>query len=115
PIGFMFFSSTQPYTYARAHVQLFQQISGQLAITLEKGRLVSKIVDQQAEISQQNEELQRLNQLKNSFLGMAAHDLRHPLGTIQMATEILMASPDEVTNDERQHLLNLVQEQARYM
>ncbi len=115
PIGFMFFSSRVPNTYAHAHIKLFQQISSQLAITLEKGRLVSKIVDQQAEIHQQNEELQTLNQLKNSFLGMAAHDLRNPLNTIVMAMEMLMTPEDEFSQPERQQMLHLVQGQAHYM
>jgi len=39
PIGFMFFSSREASTYLDAHVELFQQIAGQLALTVEKGRL----------------------------------------------------------------------------
>lgn len=39
PIGFMFFSSRETNTYRDAHVELFQQIAGQLALTVEKGRL----------------------------------------------------------------------------
>lgn len=115
PIGFIFFSSTQPHAYAHAHIRLFQQISAQLAITLEKGRLVSKIVDQQAEIDQQNKELQKLNQLKNHFLGMAAHDLRNPLSSIQMAAEVLLFPLNESLESEQQGLLNLIQDQAHYM
>ena len=115
PVGFIFFSSTQPGTYAHAHVELFQRIASQLAITLEKGRLVSKIVDQQAEISRQNEELQKLNQLKNSFLGMAAHDLRNPLSTIQMATEMLMVPKAELPDGEHELMANLVWQQTHYM
>lgn len=114
PIGFMFFSSIEPNVYAPNHIQLFQRIASQLAVTLEKGRLVSRIVDQQAEISQQNEQLQQLNQLKNGFLGMAAHDLRNPLGTIQMAVEML-ETMDELSKEERDNMLNLVQQQTHYM
>jgi len=36
--GFIFFSSLQPGTYRDQHVELFSQIAGQLALTLEKCR-----------------------------------------------------------------------------
>ncbi|MBN2327045.1 MAG: GAF domain-containing sensor histidine kinase [Candidatus Omnitrophica bacterium] len=68
PIGFMFFSSMHPRTYADVHVEFFSQIANQLSIVLEKGRMY--------------EELLELNQIKNKFLGIAAHDLRNPLGVI---------------------------------
>jgi len=38
-IGFIFFSSKQPDTYKDQHVELFMQIAGELAITLEKGKM----------------------------------------------------------------------------
>ncbi|MCP3998939.1 MAG: GAF domain-containing protein [bacterium] len=69
PIGFMFFSSTENNTYEDAHVELFKQIAGQLAAILEKSRLYQQLVE--------------LNQLKDKFLGIAAHDLRSPLGVVR--------------------------------
>ncbi len=68
-IGFMFFSSMLPHTYIKAHVEIFQQIAGQLALIVEKGKLYQQLVE--------------LNELKNKFLGIAAHDLRNPLGGIK--------------------------------
>ena len=37
-IGFIFFSSLQPDTYRDQHIELFLQIAGELALTLEKSR-----------------------------------------------------------------------------
>ncbi len=37
-IGFIFFSSREPDAYQDQHIELFQQIAGELALTLEKGR-----------------------------------------------------------------------------
>ncbi len=37
-----------------------------------------------------NDELQELNELKNRFMGMAAHDLRNPLGAIRSMSEMIM-------------------------
>ena len=36
--GFIFFSSLQPYIYMDAHIELYSQIAGELALTLEKSR-----------------------------------------------------------------------------
>lgn len=41
------------------------------------------------EIKKKNEELKQLNEVKNQFLGMAAHDLRNPLGVIKGFCSIL--------------------------
>jgi len=76
PIGFMFFSSFEKNTYENAHVEVFKQIAGQLAVIVEKSRLYQQLVD--------------LNELKNKFLGIAAHDLRNPIGIIKGFTEILL-------------------------
>lgn len=75
PIGFLFFSSKEPCKYQNAHVELFQEIAGQVALTLEKSRLYEQIV--------------RFNELKNQFVGMAAHDLRSPIAVIQGYANLL--------------------------
>ena len=61
-----------------------------------KGFVVSVASDitdlKQAEmaLATMNEELQELNELKNKFMGMAAHDLRNPLGAIRGMTQLIM-------------------------
>ena len=42
------------------------------------------------QLHQANAELRELNQLKNQFLGMAAHDLRKPIGVIMIYTEFVL-------------------------
>lgn len=68
PVGFLFFSSIEPNAYQNAHVESFLSIAGQLALIVEKGRLYERLVV--------------LNDLKNKFLGIAAHDLRNPIAGI---------------------------------
>jgi len=75
PIGFMFFSSARPNTYKDIHTAIFLQIAGQLSVIVEKARLYQQLLE--------------LNELKNKFLGMAAHDLRNPLASIKMSSEML--------------------------
>ncbi len=76
PIGFMFFSSMKPNTYRDAHVELFLQIAGQLAVIVEKSRLYQQLVE--------------LNQLKSKFLGIAAHDLRNPISIIKSYVQLFL-------------------------
>jgi len=115
PVGFMFFSSTRPHTYADAHVNTFKRIAGQLSVIAEKGRLVSELATQKAAIEAQNEELRRLNEIKNAFLGMAAHDLRSPIGYIQTVTHLLMGSTIELSAAERKKLLQDANRQTDHM
>lgn len=48
PVGFLFFSSTSPGTYAGVHVETFLALSGQLSVILEKSRLYEQILHEQA-------------------------------------------------------------------
>ncbi|AQQ70680.1 Alkaline phosphatase synthesis sensor protein PhoR [Limihaloglobus sulfuriphilus] len=42
------------------------------------------------QLNKSNAQLKKLNDLKNSFLGMAAHDLRNPIGAIRIFSELLL-------------------------
>lgn len=87
PIGFMFFSSFKVNAYSNVHVELFMQIAGELAVTVEKSRLYQELV--------------RLNKLKNEFLGMAAHDLRNPNVLIRLYLNQLVESLEGIEEDQR--------------
>jgi len=49
------------------------------------------------QVTEQNIKLERLNQEKNEFLGIAAHDLKNPLGGIIMTSDIIIKYPDKFT------------------
>ncbi|MEW5959820.1 MAG: GAF domain-containing sensor histidine kinase [Chloroflexota bacterium] len=115
PVGFMFFSSVEPNTYSMSHVELFKGIASQLSVILEKGRLVSELAAQKEAIEQQNDELRRLNELKNSFLGIAAHDLRNPLSNIQLITHLLTEENSDLSEVESKSLLNDINKQTGHM
>ncbi|HML23946.1 MAG TPA: GAF domain-containing sensor histidine kinase [Aggregatilinea sp.] len=115
PVGFLFFSSLQPHTYAQIHIDVFQRIAAQLSIIVEKGELVSDLAAKNKAIERQNEELTRLNELKNTFLGIAAHDLRSPLGVIQMALNFLMDFHDNLSLTERDTILQDAEAQVLNM
>jgi len=59
----------------------------------------------QAQLSRANAELIRLNQLKSTFLSIAAHDLRAPLSAIRGYADLVLAElPDEAPQVHRDFL-----------
>jgi len=53
------------------------------------------------------EDLNKLNERKNYFLGMAAHDLRNPLGNIKSLIDMVQRSAKERLNAEESEFLRL--------
>jgi K+-sensing histidine kinase KdpD len=96
PIGFLFFSSMKPESYAKIHQDIFIQIANQLSTIVEKGRYLQQLLN--------------LNELKNKFLGMAAHDLRNPLSTIKGYIELFLTDVlGELTADQKEVLNDMNQ------
>lgn len=62
-----------------------------LGLAFEQGRHNAQAQLEKAleELAQANRHLQQLNLEKNEFMGIAAHDLRNPLTSIMMNTELL--------------------------
>jgi diguanylate cyclase (GGDEF)-like protein len=58
PVGFLFFSSMDTDAYQETHQELFQQIAGQLSITLEKGRIYQELIDITKELRSARDALQ---------------------------------------------------------
>lgn len=59
--------------------------------------------------------LVELNQQKNRFLGMAAHDLRNPLTSIRGLSEILLTEATGPLNEEQREYLTIIQSAANGM
>jgi hypothetical protein len=115
PVGFIFFSSSQTNTYTEEHLSFFQRIADQLSVIIEKGWLTSGMAQQAQAIKVQNHELQRFNELRNTFLGIAAHDLRHPVGYIQLAAQLLMDESLEPTGLDTLEIIEGIQKQVDHM
>ena len=59
PVGFLFFSSMLPNAYEESHLHLFAEITGQLAVILEKGRLYKGLLDLAEELQEAKDALER--------------------------------------------------------
>ena len=64
------------------NVLVARRASDDLSSMEEMTRLNNELVTLQRELAKKNNKLERLNEQKNTFLGMAAHDLRNPIGSI---------------------------------
>jgi len=116
PVGFLFFSSFERNTYANTHIEMFQKIAGQVSVILEKGKLVTELAKQKETIERKNRELQELNTLKNTILGMVSHDLRSPLAIVQMAVEVLGTDDDMgLSEQERTDIMGDMRHQISHM
>ena len=115
PVGFMFFSSLKRDAYAQVHVELFLRIAEQLSVIVDKGRLVSALATQKAAVEQQNADLKRLSALKSKFLGMAAHDLRSPIGSIQMFAALLRDAGYPLSEAQRDSILDEIVKRSQQM
>lgn len=62
-----------------------------------------------------NASLEKLNQLKNQFLGMAAHDLRKPVGIVMAYSDFLIEEAGPSLSDEHLSFLHTIQSSAVFM
>jgi signal transduction histidine kinase len=68
--------------YAQKHARILSHLLHFIKVTI-------------GELEDQNERLKALNEQKNEFLGIAAHDLRNPLGVIHGFSELLQDKIDD--------------------
>ncbi len=81
----------------------------------ELTRLNNQLAVMQRELINKNHALAQLDQQKNYFLGMAAHDLRAPLATIVSYCEYLMDTEREHTEEEDLELVRTIRKSSEFM
>ncbi len=67
------------------------------------------------QLHKKNAQLQKLNQEKNQFLGMAAHDLRKPIGLVVAYSDLLIVEAAKVLNREQIGFLNTISSSCMFM
>jgi signal transduction histidine kinase len=78
-------------------------------------RLNNELVTAQRELARQNAELERLNEQKNRFLGLAAHDLHNPLSAIMAYSDFLLDETQNLLGAEHLEFLAIIRESSAFM
>jgi signal transduction histidine kinase len=92
--------------------QVYGELQRDTNLYDEVSRLNNELVDMQRELAKKNAQLTQLNQEKNRFLGIAAHDLRNPLHAILMLSDFLL---DECTEGEQKEFLEEIRSSSTFM
>ena len=71
--------------------------------------------DEVDRLTKKNDELEKLNAEKSQLLGMAAHDLRSPLGAILRYGEFLESEIGERLTSEEREFLDMIQRTSQFM
>lgn len=92
------------------------RILGQtLSHTLERHRFRAKLKQMADELKVKNERLKQLDQHKNHMLGMAAHDIRNPLGIILGYAKFLQADAGPVLSVEQRAFLDAITQSSEFV
>jgi signal transduction histidine kinase len=81
----------------------------------ELSRLNNELATTQRELAKKNAELARLNDLKNQFLGIAAHDLRNPLEVILAYSEFLLNEADTKLDAQQVGFIHKINSSSEFM
>ena len=71
--------------------------------------------ESQRQLLERNNSLEALNEQKNRLLGMAAHDLRNPLGVILAYSEFLEADAFSVLNEDQRDFVSTIKSTSEFM
>jgi hypothetical protein len=94
---------------------LFSTYENAIQKNSELEQVNRELVMTQRELEQKNIELARLNEQKNYFLGMAAHDLRNPMGAIFNTSELLIEEDLGPLNNEQKDMIGAVKNASEFM
>jgi len=93
--------------------QSFQTMAQQLREAF--ATLEDKVEERTRDLAQKNQQLVRLNQEKNEFLGIAAHDLKNPLSAIRGLSEEISEAYDDMGRHEVIEYADDIQRAAQKM
>jgi signal transduction histidine kinase len=77
--------------------------------------LEKEVAKKTHELNEKNHALIELNQKKNEFLGIAAHDLKNPLSAIQGYAEMIKSDFDDMPKEEIIDIINKIHISSRQM
>jgi len=89
-------------------IRLFEENS-------KMSRLNQEVNNLQREIIKKKNELERLNELKNRFMGIASHDLRNPLNVVELYASFILDEAKESLSEEHYGFVQTIHKSSKYM
>ena len=77
--------------------------------------LNNELISIQRQMAKKNIQLEKLNQQKDQFLGMAAHDLRNPLNIISNYSDFLLEEMGSSINSEQRQFFTAIKDSSAFM
>ena len=93
----------------------FPDWAGENRVRQQILQLNAKLANLTRQLHKANAELARLNELKSRFLGMAAHDLRKPVGLVMTYGEFLLDEAADLLDEEQVGFLRTIYRSAGFM
>jgi len=95
--------------FSREDVELLRTMANELAVNLERLRLLEEVAYERAS----REKLAELNRLKTEFISSVSHELRTPMSSIQGLAEILHSGKIKSRDQRERYLQLMVSESGR--
>ena len=90
--------------------EVLARVDNQLALKSSENARKALIKD----LESKNIRLENLDEVKNNFLGMAAHDLRNPLASVRGFSEMLIENEANLDEDSKE-MLQMIQDISNHM
>ncbi len=100
---------------AELAVQALKEGAQDYLIKGQFGQLLFRTLAFAYERNAVRKQLEALNEQKNRFLGMAAHDLRNPLTAILGISDLLVATTEGVLDEKQRELLRHIEQSSSFM
>ncbi|WP_367871764.1 ATP-binding protein [Luteolibacter sp. Populi] len=105
----------EPRQIDEQEVEILRTLAGLIMDQMEL-RIASRRIDEKrAAIAAKNRELAILNEEKDGFMAMAAHDLRNPLGTVMMMGKMLEEQKVGALNERQLRMVSAICESSEVM
>ena len=84
-------------------------------IVTAKTEVFIALYNQKRQLEKQKKQLETLNDQKNKYIGMAAHDLRNPLGVMQYFSELFLKETKDSLSAEQYRHMEIMHSSTNFM
>lgn len=100
---------------SKANIELGMAEKRNQTVYDQLSQLNNELANLQRELTKKNMALERLNEQKNRFLGMAAHDLRNPLAIILGYSEFLIEDTKSPLSPDKEEMVSIIRNSSQFM